>query len=159
MNNRKNAYTEVYTILQDLNEEEYNKIPPEVIETIKENRNEEYEYFLDDELELKDQPMLPETKAILFNLFRDYLATPEQKTKIIRMQNEARQKNELKKQQMYNTDVFANKRNNQKEELEKNETLEENKTEANNEEKQIVEYKENIFKRILNKIKSLFMKR
>ena len=159
MNNRKNAYTEVYTILQDLNEEEYNKIPPEVIETLDANRNKEYEYFLDDELELKDQPMLPETKAILFNLFRDYLATPEQKTKIIRMQNEARQKNELKKQQMYNTDVFANKRNNQKEELEKNETLEENKTEANNEEKQIVEYKENIFKRILNKIKSLFMKR
>ena len=159
MNNRKNAYTEVYTILQDLNEEEYNKIPPEVIETLDANRNKEYEYFLDDELELKDQPMLPETKAILFNLFRDYLATPEQKTKIIRMQNEARQKNELKKQQMYNTDVFANKRNNQKEELEKNKALEENKTEANNEEKQIVIYKENIFRRILNKIKSLFIKK
>lgn len=119
MNNRRNAYTEVYTILQDLDEEEYNKIPPEVIETLDTNRNKEYEYFLDDELELKDQPMLPETKAILFNLFRDYLATPEQRTKIIKMQNEARQKNELKKQQMYNTDVFANKRNNQKEELEK----------------------------------------
>ena len=158
MNNRKNAYTEVYIILQDLNEEEYNKIPPEVIETLDANRNKEYEYFLDDELELKDQPMLPETKAILFNLFRDYLATPEQKTKIIRMQNEARQKNELKKQQMYNTDVFADKRSNQ-EELEKNKALEENKPESNNEEKQIVEYKENIFRRILNKIKSLFIKK
>ena len=144
--------------MQDLNEEEYNKIPPEVIETLDANRNKEYEYELDDELELKDQPMLPETKAILFNLFRDYLATPEQKTKIIRMQNEARQKNELKKQQMYNTDVFANKRSNQ-EELEKNKALEENKPESNNEEKQIVEYKENIFRRILNKIKSLFIKR
>ena len=109
MNNRKNAYTEVYTILQELNEEEYNKIPSEVIETIQANRNEEYEYELKDELKLKDQPMLPETKAILFNLFRDYLATPEQKTKIIRMQNEERQKKELKKQQRYNTDVFANK--------------------------------------------------
>ena len=96
MSNRKNAYAEVYTILQELNEEEYNKIPPEVIKTIEANRNEEYEYELDDELELKDQPMLSETKAILFNLFRDYLATPEQKAKIIRMQNEARQKNELK---------------------------------------------------------------
>ena len=158
MNNSKNAYTEVYIILQDLNEEEYNKIPPEVIETLDANRNKEYEYFLDDELELKDQPMLPETKAILFNLFRDYLATPEQKTKIIRMQNEARQKNELKKQQMYNTDIFANKRSNQ-EELEKNKALEENKPEANNEEKQIVMYKENIFRRIFNKIKSLFMKK
>ncbi len=153
MNNRRNAYTEVYTILQDLNEEEYNKIPPEVIETLDANRNKEYEYFLDNELELKDQPMLPETKAILFNLFRDYLATPEQRTKIIKMQNEARQKNELKKQQMYNTDVFANKS------INKTTKLNENEVKTNNNEKQIVEYKENIFKRILNKIKSLFMKR
>lgn len=146
MSNRKNAYAEVYTILQELNEEEYNKIPPEVIKTIEANRNEEYEYELDDELELKDQPMLSETKAILFNLFRDYLATPEQKAKIIRMQNEARQKNELKKQQMYNIDVFANK-------------PKENLTENNNETMQIVEYKENFFKKILNKIKSFFIKK
>ena len=146
MSNRKNAYAEVYTILQELNEEEYNKIPPEVIETIEANRNEEYEYELDNELELKDEPMLPETKAILFNLFRDYLATPEQKAKIIRMQNEARQKNELKKQQMYNTDVFANK-------------PKENQSSNNNETMQIVEYKENFFKKILNKIKSFFIKK
>ena len=146
MSNRKNAYAEVYTILQELNEEEYNKIPPEVIKTIEANRNEDYEYELDDELELKDQPMLPETKAILFNLFRDYLATSEQRAKIRRMQNEARQKNELKKQQMYNSDIFVNK-------------SKENLTENNNETMQIVEYKENIFRRILNKIKSLFMKR
>ena len=145
MSSRKNAYAEVYTILQELNEEEYNKIPPEVIKTIEANRNEEYEYELDDELDLKDQPMLPETKAILFNLFRDYLATPEQKAKIIRMQNEARQKNELKKQQMYNTDVFANK-------------PKENQTANNNETMQIVKYKESFFKRILNKIKSFFKK-
>ena len=145
MSNRKNAYAEVYTILQELNAEEYNKISPEVIETIEVNRNEDYEYELDDELELKDQPMLPETKAILFNLFRDYLANPEQKSKIIRMQNEARQKNELKKQQMYNTDVFANK-------------PKENQTANNNETMQIVKYKESFFKRILNKIKSFLKK-
>ena len=57
MSNRKNAYTEVYTILQELNEEEYNKIPPEVLKTIEANRNREYEYELDDELELKEQPI------------------------------------------------------------------------------------------------------
>ena len=145
MNNRKNAYTEVYTILQELNEEEYNKIPPEVIETIEANRDEDYEYELDDEVELKEQPMLPETKAILFNLFRDYLANPEQKTKIIRMQNEARQKNELKKQQIYNRDVFTNR---QKEDT----------VQQNNETMQIVEYKENLFKRIINKIKKFFIR-
>ena len=145
MSNRKNAYTEVYTILQELNEEEYDKIPPEVVEAIKVNRNIEYEYELDDELELKEQPMLPETKAILFNLFRDYLATPEQKVKIIKMQNEARQKSELRKQQRYNTDVFANKQS-------------KNAVQQKKEKMQMVEYKENIFKRILSKIKKYFIR-
>ena len=83
MSNRNNAYTEVYAILQYLNEEEYNKIPPEIVDAIRLNRNVEYEYTLNNELDLEKQPMLPETKAILFNLFRDYLATPEQKNKTI----------------------------------------------------------------------------
>ena len=151
MNNRKNAYTEVYTILEDLNEEEYKKIPPEVIDTIRLNRNEEYFYELDEDLELKEQPMLPETKAILFNLFRDYLSTQEQKAKIIRMQNEKRQKNELKKQKQYNTDVFENKQRRNIEQIEDNK---EKSTETN-----LVIYKENIFKRILNKIKRFFIRK
>ena len=45
MNNRRDAYKEVYIVLQDLNEEDYNRIPPEIIETIKENSNEEYELY------------------------------------------------------------------------------------------------------------------
>ena len=62
------------------------------------------------------------------------------------MQNEARQKNELKIQQMYNTDVFANK-------------PKENLAENSNETMQIVQYKESVFTRILNKIKSFFIKK
>ena len=145
MNNRKNAYKEVYTILQELNEEEYNKIPLEVIEAIRTNMNEEYKYELDDEVELKDHQMLPQTKAILFNLFRDYLATPEQKEKIIKMQNEERQKNEIRKQKQYNTDVF--------------EGMQKEKSKQNQQETtQLIEYKENIFKKILNKIIKFFTK-
>ena len=145
MNNRKNAYTEVYTILKDLNEEEFNKIPPEIIETIRINRNQEYLYELDDDLELKEQEMLPETKAILFNLFRDYLSTPEQKEKIIRMQNEERQKNEMKKQQQYNTDVFEMKKK-------------ENSISFQQETAQLTKYKKNIFKKIWDKIIKFFIK-
>ena len=146
MNNRKNAYTEVYTILQELDEEEYNKIPSEIIEAIRTNMNEEYEYELDEELELKDHQMLPETKAILFNLIRDYLATPEQKEKIIRMQNEERQKNEINKQKQYNADVFERKQK-------------ENSKQIQQETKQLIEYKENIFKKILKKIIKFFTKK
>lgn len=145
MGNRENAYAEVYKILQLLNEEEYNKIPLEIIETIASNKNEEYKYELDEELELKEQNMLLETKAILFNLFRDYLATPEQKAKIIKMQNEERQKNELEKQQNYNVNVFENNTK-RPQQFEKEST-------------ELIEYKENIFKKILNKIKNFFCKK
>ena len=141
MTKYKDAYTEVYEIIEQLNEEEYNKIPPQVIKAIEENRNTEYEFELDEDIELKDQELLPETKAILFNLFRDYLSTPEQKEKIIKMQAEERLKNEQKKQEQYNSDIFANKQ--------KKQTIKEEHTE-------LIEYKENIFKRIFNKIRQFF---
>ena len=141
MTKYKNAYTEVYEILEQLDEEEYNKIPFEVITAIRENRNTEYEFELDEELELKEQELLPETKAILFNLFRDYLSTAEQKEKIKKMQAEERQKNEQNKSEQYNSDLFASKK--------KVQDIREEHTE-------LIEYKENILKRIFNKIRQFF---
>ena len=147
MNNRKNAYTEVYTILENMDEEDFNKIPPEVIQAIEENRNLEYEFELDDELELKEQVLLPETKAILFNIFRDYLSTPEQKEKIIRMQNEERQKNEMKKQHIYHSEVFDNK----KEVKQQNEEIQQ-------ENLKMIKYKESFFTKLMRRIKNMFGK-
>lgn len=141
MTKYKNAYTEVYAILEQLDEEEYNQIPSEVITAIRENRNTEYEFELDEELELKEQELLPETKAILFNIFRDYLSTPEQKEKIIKMQVEERRKNEQNKSEQYNSDLFASKK--------KVQDIREEHTE-------LIEYKENILKRIFNKIRQFF---
>ena len=146
MNNRRNAYTEVYTILQDLDEEEYKKIPPEVIKAIKENRNLEYYFELDNDLELKEQTLLPQTKAILFNLFRDYLATTEQKEKIIKMQNEERAKIELKKKQMYNSEIFTNEESRIEEKKQKIDEVEIKEKKENS--LNLVEYKPSIFNRV-----------
>lgn len=101
MENYSNAFTEVYIILSYLNEEEYNKIPKSKLEVIEKNRNKDYIYELDEEKELSEQKMLPETKAILYNFFRDYLSTPEQKAKIVKMQKEEIWRNEEKKKQNY----------------------------------------------------------
>ena len=118
----RNAYKEVYEILSYLEDEDYKKIPPEVIKAIENNMNEEYKYYMNDEVDLFNQPMLPETKAILFNLFRDYLSSSEQKEKIIEMQKEERIKIEKKKQQEYSINVFENKKTKEKagDEIEKN---------------------------------------
>ena len=80
--NYRNAFTEVYEIIKYLNREEYNKIPDDIITVIKENRNKEYEYYLDESISVNEQTVLPETKAILFNLFRDYLSSEKQREKI-----------------------------------------------------------------------------
>lgn len=106
MNNYSDAFTEVYEILRHLEETEYKKIPNKVIDAIFKNRNTQYFYKLEENVELRKQRMLPETKAILFNLFRNYLSTPEQKEKIIRMQREERRRNESRKQRLYDINVF-----------------------------------------------------
>ena len=141
--NYRNALKEVYVILDSLVEEDFEKIPPELIETIYQNMNEDYEYELNEKQDLFNQKILPETKAILFNIFRDYLSTEEQKAKIIRMQKEDRQRNELKKQELYDTNIFVNK------ERINNVSIQEEPVE-------LIEYKENIFKKIINKIKQFF---
>lgn len=116
MRNYNNACTEVSVILSYLNKDEYNKIPVDVIEVIEENKSKDYLFKLDEGIELNKQKLLIETRAILFNLFRDYLATSEQKEKIIKMQREERRRLEEQKSLKYNVnDIFK------KEMLNKNE--------------------------------------
>lgn len=148
MNSRKNAYTEVYTILQDLDDKEYTKIPFQVIEVIRLNSNPDYEYKLYKNLPLKHQSMLPETKAILFNLFRDYLSTPEQKEKIIKMQTEERKKIELKKQESFKYDNLF-----------RNENLVKNNVEQSEKNTALIEIKKkNFLRRIFERLKNFFNK-
>lgn len=148
MKDYSNAYAEVYTILNYLDEEELNKIPLEVRQVIEEKRNKEYKYELNEELNLNEQQMLPETKALLFNLFRDYLSTPIQREKIKRMQQEDRWKKEKKKQEYVETNIFERK---QQIEPEIKNNIEEMYP--------VVINNENIFKRILNFIKAKINKK
>ena len=149
MEKYRNSFSEVYIILQYLNKEELNKIPQEVLEVIEENKNNDYCYNINEDLDLNEQEMLPETKALLFNLFRDYLSTPVQKEKILKMQSEDRIKNEKEKKERYiSTNLFQ-----------KNEEYKLDYTENVTEKNQIVFYKENnIFKRFFTYIKNKFLK-
>ena len=143
MDNYSNAYAEVYTILEYLDETERKKIPQKVLDAIEQSRNTEYIFDLEDDIELQEQDLLPETKAILFNLFRDYLAEPWQKEKILEMQKEERLKNEGLKKQKYDFEIFNNQ----------NKMIEEDPKEENT---QLVGYSENIFKKICTFLKNLF---
>ena len=140
-----NAYTEVYEILSCLSEEEYSKIPEELIEIFEENRNLDYDYEINEEQDLMKQPMLRETKAILLNIFRDYLATPEQSQKIKQWMQADREYLEKQKQEKYNTNIFENK-------------VKKNKDNASNFNTNLPATikKQSIFQKIINKIKKIF---
>ena len=101
----KDAFAEVYVILEYLDEEDYEKIPEDLLKVIEKNRNKEYKYEMNDEFDLEKQPMLIETKAILFNIFRDYLSTPEQKEKIIKMQKEDMERLNKKKSEEFEKSI------------------------------------------------------
>ncbi len=144
-NQYKDAFSEVYTILGFLEDEELKKIPSNVISAIENNRNLNYIYEMNEDVDLFKQPMLLETKAILFNLYRDYLATPEQRKKIIKIQNEERQRKDKEKREKHNPNgIFENRQSNFK-------NVPENKS--------IIEVKkENFIEKIIRKIKSKFNK-
>lgn len=140
------AFSEVYEILQYLDKDEYKKIPQELIETIKNNRDKDYLYNIDSEKKLKEQKMLSETKAILFNIFRDYLCTEAQKETIKNWQIDDLNKIEKEKKLKYDVDVFKDNRNNHNDLSVINNT-------------QLIEVKEkSIWKKFFNKIKAIFHK-
>lgn len=140
-----NAYTEVYVIINNLAKEDYNKIPLDMINAIRENRNKNYRFAIDEHLELREQKLLPETKAILFNLFRDYLATKEQRNKILNFQHIETINLEKKKKKEYkgSNNLFTS--NNKKKSIEENQKL------------PAVIKKENFVEKVINFIKKLLM--
>lgn len=126
---------EVITILGCLSIEDIAKIPMEKLEFFFDNMSESYEYKLDENRCFRDQKMLPMTEAILANLFRDYLATPEQREEIIK-----KEENDLKELP--------------KEEID--ECVENQSSDDIN--ICLIETQQPLFKRILNKIKTWFKK-
>ena len=86
-------------------------------------------------------------------MFRDYLATPEQKEKIIKMQNEERAKIELKNKQMYNSEIFTNEESRNDERQENNENEIKEKKENNLD---FVEFKPSFINKVWGYIQRLF---
>ena len=150
--NYKNAFTEVYVILNHLKSEEYEKIPETFLTVIENNRNLDYEYEINEDLDLNTQPMMKETRAILFNVYRDYLSSSEQKAKILKMQNIERQKNEEEKRLQFNpNDIFKKKNVNKDNEINKSDKQENCSALVNVK-------KENFIVKIINRLKKILKK-
>lgn len=82
--NYPKAYTEVIEVLNYVPRESVNKIPSSVLETLGAKCDKNYDFKIDTSKSFEEQELLEETKAILTNIFRDYWATQEQRTAIVK---------------------------------------------------------------------------
>ena len=139
-NEYKIAYSEVLEILKYISKEEFNKIPNDMIEMFKENAMTSNNFIYDPNKTLQEQNVSELSRYIIAILFRDYWATENQRQRILAKQKYERQK---RTEEMYSYDNIFKKNNNDN----ISKQIEESSTEI-----QMVEYKEPVFKRIINKL-------
>lgn len=144
----KKAYKEILEILKYMSEEDVNKIPKEMLELFIQNANRDYEFQYNPDKTLQEQNVSKKARYIIAILFRDYWATELQREKIIKKEESDMQKIEEELRKKYNTDNL----------FKKNDVVKERNDDI--EIKELIEYKEdNIFRKILSKIISLFNKK
>ncbi len=141
--NYKKALVEVDAVLSCLDYNEYKKIPTNIINAIENNKDEDYMYEYDEELEYEDWSLMPETKAILYNIFKQYLATEEQRKYLQQKERLGNYKIESEKIKKYNSEnLFKKEKEVKKVEQEENNEL--------------IVKRDSSFKKILEKLKSIF---
>ncbi len=138
----KEIYSEVYQVLNFLGNEYIDKLPKSLFNMLEEKRDINYEPKYTEDIPLNKQNIKKETISIIALLHLNYWCKNENEKfelKQIFKNNEDMYENELRKK--YNPDNIF-KRCNQENAI-KNEVS-------------LIEYKESIFKRLINKIKNIF---
>lgn len=137
------AYTEVLEILKHIPEDEYERIPKTEIQFYENNCDKNYKFIYDESLNVKDQTISREANAVIVAIYMNYFANEKQKSIINEILKQNSIKAEKEKKQMYDV-------NNIFKEKQKDNLLENLPIEINNK-------KENFIKKIINKIKSMFV--
>ncbi len=136
----KNAYAEVISIIDLLDDELKNKIPNKLRDFFENNKNQNYQVNIDSSISLEQQNLLPETVDILAMLKLNYwCVNEEEKKELMNLLNENEKNYQKELEEKYNIDnLFKNK-----------ESKMENRV-------AMVEYKETFLSRVLNSIKRFF---
>lgn len=141
-------------IINELNEEEKNKIPMKLRKLIHENKLESYQSNINTSIPLEDQQLNSTAKAFLAMLYINYWCKDEnEKKELISKLSENEKQYQKELSEKYSVDnLFKNRR--QKNLIEE-ETVIEKKENTN----ELIPYKESIIKKILNKIFNFFKRR
>ncbi len=142
----REAFAEVLEVLKNSNQNIIEKIPEKFITFLNENKDDNYIVKIDFLNKNWENFVKQETRAILALVYRDYIVSSEEREKLLVEEKEEQIKIENELREKYNPDnIFKNRQQSK------------NVSEENNENAvAMLEYKEPIFKRIINKIKSIF---
>ena len=137
----RNGLAEVDMILNYADEESLSKIPENLKQFIKENKS-DYTTKINPEKDLKDQDLLYETQVILSVLYRDYWASQDERKQLLEEEKAELMDIENRKNEKYNyNDLFKNKNS---------------EIETNVKEIKSIVVKQNLIRKILNKIRGFF---
>lgn len=138
------AYKEILEIIKCFPFEEYNRIPKEKIKFFEENMDKNYNFTINPNIDLSEQNISKETKALIVILYEDYFATEGQKEKIKEIL-ELNQKNaEQEKREKYPpNDIFKDQKEGMKNKEQEN-------FGKNIQKVSLVEYKETFFAKFKN---------
>lgn len=142
------AFKEFREIIKFFPKNEYKKIPKHFIDFIEENMDNNYEYKVEHIDDFQNQEMLEETRTLLSIVYRDFLASDEEKKQIIESENEELLQEEKLNQEKYDVYTIFEKRNNDKIKIINDDLIEKN----------LVVVKEKWYKKLLNKIRDFFTK-
>ena len=151
MNNAKyaKAYTEVLEIISYFPQDEYRKIPNNLIEYYKNNMDKNYSFSINPEIDIEKQNISKEAYAIIISIFRDFFATDKQKDILKNLLRQKKKKKDAELREKYNPDnVFKNKVNIEKREIQNFE-----------ETGLIVVQEKKWYKKIFNMIKNFFYRK
>ena len=142
----KQAYSEIDEFLSLLDEKTRNEVPSKLREFFKKEKDNNYHKGINPNIPIKEQNLKNETLALIALLNLQYWCKDEnekERLKQVYANNENQYQEELREK--YNPDNIFKKNNNQKQVEDKIE-----------EPKQLVEYKENIIKKIFEKVLKFF---
>lgn len=143
----KNALVEVLEIINCLEDSEKKKIPDEIIKFYEENKSTTYKPNINLDDDISNINLMNKTSEIIAGLYIDYLCNDEtEKQNYINQLKQIEQKVETEKREIYNPDsIFKDRTQVIQKPISEDQSM-------------VVAKKQNIFSKILDKIKKLFKK-
>lgn len=147
------SYTELLEILKYFSKESLEKLPKENIEMYNLEKDKSYNFTYNKELELDEQNISKLTIILIANLYIQYLASDEERNAIKERDKKELEFLENQKREMYNPDkIFENRKEVRvKDNIENIDKIEQNENVSLS-----VVKKQNIFIKIIEKIKLKF---